>query len=72
MEILITVYDLEPHAETLWRRPVTVCQLASAIEVPRRTVHDWVMLGLIPARRFGRTWQIPRVVLQLIQEKAQN
>lgn len=71
MKILITVYDLEPHADTLWRRPVTVPQLAEALAVPYRTAHRWVTDGLIPARRFGKTWQVPRVVIVLMQEKCE-
>ncbi len=69
MQILITVYDLEPYHESIWRHPVTVPQLAEAIAVPYRTVHRWVTDGAIPARRWGKTWYIPRVVVALLQEK---
>jgi len=49
-----------------WKRPLSTARAAEILGVHRSTVHSWIVQGRIPARRFGRSWKIPRAIIERI------
>lgn len=58
--------ELELKHPDLWRRPMSTSQVAGEFEVHRSTVLCWIEEGKLPARRIGRSWRVPRVVVRLV------
>ena len=58
--------ELELKHPDLWRRPMSTSQVAGEFCIHRSTVLTWIEEGRLPARRIGRNWRVPRLVVSLI------
>jgi|GEM_PF-4485266 len=58
---------IESGVESIWRRPVSSTTMAVELGVCRTTVFNWIRDGRIPARRVGRTYQVPRRALEMLR-----
>ena len=58
--------ELELKHPDLWRRPMSTSQVADVFCVHRNTILTWAEDGRLPARRFGRNWRVPRLVVRMI------
>jgi len=66
-EPIVTWDDLENVSpRELWRRPLSTTQAAEELGINPSTIRRWIESGIIPARRIGRNYQIPRQVIKMI------